>query len=190
MRLIIEPKILYNTIELILNMTSKATRITTTKPDSKKESNVPKGKEIVLYNIDEEKYETFIVPPGKQITFEYTLGTPFEYKINDDDKFSDYSDCIKLVDARGKEHDVITKHVVLSGDMCLPPVKQSCSYGYSGYSSYSKSRNNGGYSNSYSDPDDDDNNYDVSFMNCVHTNTGDDEDDGYEYGYGCGSDDE
>jgi hypothetical protein len=116
------------------------------------------------------------------------LGTPFEYKINDDDKFSDYTDYIKLVDARGKEHDVITKHVVLSGDMCLPPVKQSCNYSYFCYSSYSKSGYNGGYSNSYSDPDDDD--YDVSFMNCVHTNTCDDEDDGYEYGYGCGADDD
>ncbi len=164
-------------------MTSKATKITTTKPDSKKESNVPKGKEIVLYNIDEEKYETFIVPPGEQITFEYTLGKPFEYKINDDDKFSDYTDYIKLVDARGKEHDVITKHVVLSGDMCLPPVINSRANagnsGYSGYSSYSKSRNNGGYSNSYSDPDDDDDGYEYGCGN---------EDDGYEYG--CGYDDD
>ena len=147
------------------------------KPDSKKEpskeSNV--DKEIILYNIDTGKNEKFVVHPGKKLIFEYSLGTAFEYKINDNDKFSDYIDLISLVDSRGNEHREYVKHTVLSGDMCLPLVTKS-----HGYSSYSKSRYNDGYSNGYSDPDD----FDDGYSN------------GYEYGvnneddYGGNDDDE
>ncbi len=146
---------------------------------SKKESKISSNtsNEIVLYNIDTQKNEKFVVRSGAQLTFEYTLGTAFEYKINDDDKFSDYLDMIRLVDSRGREHDVITKHVVLSGDMCLPVTKTN-KHSYSGYSN--------SYSNGYSDPDDDDNeDYDVGFMDYVRSKDNrdnrDDEDDGYEY---------
>jgi hypothetical protein len=175
-------------------MTSKASKIIKTdsknesKKESKKESPVSNmDKEIILYNFDTGKNEKFVVRPGAKLTFEYTLGTAFEYKINDDDKFSDYCDLIQLVDSRGKEHDVIVKHTVLSGDMCLPPVTNSRGSGYSGYS---KSRYNDGYSNGYSDPDDFDDDYDVAFtdyMNSKYTEYDEyNEDDGYE----CGGNDD
>ena len=144
-------------------------------------------KEIILYNFDTGKNEKFVVRPGKKLIFEYTLGTAFEYKINDDNKFSDYIDLISLVDSRGNEHREYVKQTVLSGDMCLPPVINSrANAGYSGNSN-SKSRDNGGYSNSYSDPDDFDEDYGESFMDYRNSKyTKDDEYDGYE----CGVNDE
>ncbi len=166
-------------------MTSKAGMTNLIKTNSKKESNqINMGKEIILYNIETRKNEKFIVPPGGQLTLKYTLGTPFEYKINDEDKFSDYCEMIRLEDRNGKEHLVYVKDTVLSGDMCLPPIQFS-----------SKSRNsryNDGYSNGYSDPDDFDDDYD-----CVNGYSGsnyynkdeDDEAEGYEFGNEYNEDD-
>lgn len=119
--------------------TTKSSKTSTASKDSKaskasKASNVPKvpnvlnGTKIILYSIDENRYEEFIVRPGKKLIFEYELGTPFKYKINNENKFSDYCDLIELINEEGEQHDSYIKHVVLSGGMCLAPITKNSRY--------------------------------------------------------------